>query len=274
MTLAAMLVGRPSATVSSAYARVAKDMTKLHGILKQLDPALVYVEDGDAYGHALAAAPIDCPVIATIAPKAGWLPFAYARIALGDIAKLLLTSGSTGKPKLVINTHGMLSANQQMIAQCWPFIDGAAPVVVDWLPWSHTFGANHNFNLVLCNGGTLYIDDGRPDARLIEHTVDNLRDIGPTLHFNVPRGFDALTPFLEADDRFAARFFERLHMLFYAAASLPPSLRERFERVSARHRDGTGILRIRMGFHGDFARCHERALLPRRGRHYRRSHAR
>jgi len=251
MTLAAMLVGRPSATVSPAYARVAKDMTKLHGILKQLDPALVYVEDGDAYGHALAAAPINCPVIATIAPKAGWLPFdtllstaagadvdaAYARIAPGDIAKLLLTSGSTGKPKLVINTHGMLSANQQMIAQCWPFIDGAAPVVVDWLPWSHTFGANHNFNLVLCNGGTLYIDDGRPDARLIEHTIDNLRDIGPTLHFNVPRGFDALAPFLEADDRFAARFFGRLHMLFYAAASLPPSLRERFERVAARHRE-------------------------------------
>jgi len=175
MTLAAMLVGRPSATVSPAYARVAKDMTKLHGILKQLDPALVYVEDGDAYGHALAAAPINCPVIATIAPKAGWLPFdtllstaagadvdaAYARIAPGDIAKLLLTSGSTGKPKLVINTHGMLSANQQMIAQCWPFIDGAAPVVVDWLPWSHTFGANHNFNLVLCNGGTLYATLGR-----------------------------------------------------------------------------------------------------------------
>ena len=251
MTLAAMLVGRPSATVSSAYARVAKDMTKLHGILKQLDPALVYVEDGNAYGHALAAAPIDCPVIATIAPKAGWLPFdtllstaagrdvdaAYARIAPGDIAKLLLTSGSTGQPKLVINTHRMLSANQQMIAQCWPFIDGAAPVVVDWLPWSHTFGANHNFNIVLRNGGTLYIDDGRPVPGLIERSVENLRDIRPTVHFNVPRGFDALVPFLEADDTFAERFFSRLQVLFYAAASLPPALRERFERVAARHRE-------------------------------------
>jgi feruloyl-CoA synthase len=251
MTLAAMLVGRPSATVSSAYARVAKDMTKLHGILRQLDPALVYVEDGDAYGHALAAAPLDCPIVATIAPKAGWLPFdallstaasaevdaAYARIAPDDIAKLLLTSGSTGKPKLVINTHGMLSANQQMIAQCWPFVDGAAPVVVDWLPWSHTFGANHNFNLVLRNGGTLYVDDGRPVPGLIERTVENLRDVAPTLHFNVPRGFDALAPFLEADDLFAARFFERLQMLFYAAASLPPALRDRFERVAQRHRE-------------------------------------
>ena len=249
MTLAAMLVGRPSATVSSAYARVAKDMTKLHGILKQLDPALVYVEDGNAYGHALAAAPIDCPVIATIAPKAGWLPFdtmlstaagedvdaAYARIAPGDLAKLLLTSGSTGQPKLVINTHRMLSANQQMIAQCWPFIDGAAPVVVDWLPWSHTFGANHNFNIVLRNGGTLYIDDGRPVPGLIERSVENLRDIRPTVHFNVPRGFDELAPFLEADDTFAERFFSRLQVLFYAAASLPPALRERFERVAARH---------------------------------------
>jgi feruloyl-CoA synthase len=251
MTLAAMLVGRPSTTVSSAYARVAKDMTKLHGILRQLDPALVYVEDGDAYGHALAVAPLDCPIVATIAPKAGWLPFdallstaassdvdaAYARIMPDDIAKLLLTSGSTGKPKLVINTHGMLSANQQMIAQCWPFVDGAAPVVVDWLPWSHTFGANHNFNLVLRNGGTLYVDDGRPVPGLIERTVENLRDVAPTLHFNVPRGFDALAPFLEADDRFAARFFERLQMLFYAAASLPPALRVRFERVAVRHRE-------------------------------------
>ena len=252
MTLAAMLVGRPCATVSSAYARVAKDMTKLHGILRQLDPALVYVEDGDAYGPALAAAPLACPVVATIAPRAGWLPFeallssgagvevdaAYARIVPEDIAKLLLTSGSTGSPKLVINTHGMLSANQQMIAQCWPFIDGAAPVVVDWLPWSHTFGANHNFNLVLRNGGTLYIDDGRPVPGLIERTVENLREVAPTLHFNVPRGFDALAPFLEADDAFAARFFERLQALFYAAASLPPSLRERFERVASQHRVG------------------------------------
>jgi feruloyl-CoA synthase len=250
MTLASMYVGRPAATVSSAYARVAKDPSKLHRILRQLDPAVVYVEDGDVYGTALAAAPLSCPIVATQALRAGWLGFdtltscaatdavsaAHARIAPGDIAKLLLTSGSTGSPKLVVNTHGMLSANQQMIAQCWTFVDQTAPVVVDWLPWSHTFGANHNFNLILRHGGTLYVDDGRPAPGLIERSVDNLRDVAPTLHFNVPRGFDALAPFLESDDAFAARFYARLQVLFYAAASLPPQLRERFERVAARHR--------------------------------------
>lgn len=250
MTLASMYVGRPAATVSSAYARIAKDSSKLHRILRQLDPAMVYVEDGDIYGPSLAAAPLSCPVVATHAPRPGWLGFdtltscaatdavsaAHARIAPGDIAKLLLTSGSTGSPKLVVNTHGMLSANQQMIAQCWTFVDQTPPVVVDWLPWSHTFGANHNFNLVLRHGGTLYVDDGRPAPGLIERSVDNLRDVAPTLHFNVPRGFDALAPFLENDDVFAERFFSRLQVLFYAAASLPPQLRERFERVAARHR--------------------------------------
>ncbi|RKE37475.1 AMP-binding enzyme [Paraburkholderia sp. BL23I1N1] len=130
----------------------------------------------------------------------------------------------------------MLSANQHVIAQCWTFVDQTAPVVVDWLPWSHTFGANHNFNLILRHGGTLYVDDGRPAPGLIERSVDNLRDVAPTLHFNVPRGFDALAPFLENDDAFAARFYSRLQVLFYAAASLPPQLRERFERVAARHR--------------------------------------
>ncbi|WP_328807434.1 feruloyl-CoA synthase [Paraburkholderia elongata] len=248
MSLAAMYVGRPSATVSSAYARVAKDMTKLHAILKQLDPALVYVEDGEGYGLALANAPLNCPVVAKDAPCAGWLPFdtltackphqavddAFAALAPGDIAKLLLTSGSTGSPKLVVNTHGMLSANQQMIAQCWPFVDRAAPVVVDWLPWSHTFGANHNFNLVLRNGGALYIDDGRPVPGLIERTVENLRDVCPTLHFNVPRGFDALAPFLETDHAFATRFFSRLQVLFYAAASLPATVRSHYERAALR----------------------------------------
>ncbi|MGH8777949.1 feruloyl-CoA synthase [Paraburkholderia sp.] len=249
MALASMYIGRPVATVSSAYARVAKDMSRLHGILHQLDPALVYVEDGNAYGPALEAAPLRCPVVSTHAPHSGWLHFdalaacvpgdavdaAHARIAPGDIAKLLLTSGSTGRPKLVVNTHAMLAANQQMIAQCWPFLYRTAPVVVDWLPWSHTFGANHNFNLVLRHGGTLYIDDGRPTPELIGRTVENLRDVMPTLHFNVPRGFDALAPFLD-DAAFAGRFFSRLQLLFYAAASLPPQLRERFRQASTRHR--------------------------------------
>lgn len=251
LVLGAMMAGRQTAIVSSAYSRVAKDMGKLHGIVARLDPALVYVEDGEAYARALAGAPIRCPIVATRHVRTGWLHFdtlaatpaspavdaAFAQVCPDDTAKLLLTSGSTGTPKIVVNTHGMLAANQQMIAQCWHFIDEAAPVVVDWLPWSHTFGANHNFHMVLRNGGAFYVDDGRPVPELIGRSVENLRDVSPTLHFNVPKGFEALAPCLEADDAFAARFFGRLQVLFYAAASLPPAVWQRFERLASRHCD-------------------------------------
>ncbi len=251
LVLGAMLAGRQTAIVSSAYSRIAKDMSKLHGILARLDPALVYVEDGDAYGRALTGAPIRCPIVATRNPVPGGLSFAalaataassavdtaFAQVRPEDTAKLLLTSGSTGKPKIVVNTHRMLAANQQMIAQCWHFIDDAAPVVVDWLPWSHTFGANHNFHMALRNGGAFYVDDGRPVPELIGRSVEALRDVSPTLHFNVPKGFEALAPFLEDDDAFAARFFGRLQVLFYAAASLPPAVWQRFERLASRHCD-------------------------------------
>jgi feruloyl-CoA synthase len=251
LVLGAMMAGRQTAIVSSAYSRVAKDMSKLHGILSRLDPALVYVEDGEQYARALTDAPIRCPIVATRSGRSDWLRFdtlaatpasgaldaAFAQVRGEDTAKLLLTSGSTGKPKIVVNTHRMLAANQQMIAQCWHFIDEAAPIVVDWLPWSHTFGANHNFHMALRNGGAFYVDDGRPVPELIGRSVENLRDVSPTLHFNVPKGFEALAPFLEEDDAFAARFFGRLQVLFYAAASLPPALWERFERLASRHCD-------------------------------------
>lgn len=251
LVLGAMMAGRQTAIVSSAYSRIAKDMGKLHGILARLDPALVYVEDGEAYAQALTDAPIRCPVVATRNGRAHWLRFdtftatpvcaelddAFAQVRPEDTAKLLLTSGSTGKPKIVVNTHRMLAANQQMIAQCWHFIDEAAPVVVDWLPWSHTFGANHNFHMALRNGGAFYVDDGRPVPELIGRSVEALHDVSPTLHFNVPKGFEALAPFLEDDDAFAARFFGRLQVLFYAAASLPPAVWQRFERLASRHCD-------------------------------------
>jgi feruloyl-CoA synthase len=137
---------------------------------------------------------------------------------------------------VVINTHRMLCANQQMIAQAWRFLAHEKPVVLDWLPWSHTFGGNHNFNLVLRHGGTLYIDEGRPAPGLVEKSVRNLLDVQPTLYFNVPRGFDMLLPFLEQDEAFARGFFERLRMVFYAGAALAPSSWERLEVVARRVR--------------------------------------
>jgi feruloyl-CoA synthase len=154
---------------------------------------------------------------------------AFAAIEAGSIAKILFTSGSTGTPRGVLNTHGMLAANQQMIRQAWPFLTRERPVVVDWLPWSHTFGGNHNVNLVLVAGGTLYLDAGRPVPGMFAQTLANLADVPPTIYFNVPAGYAQLVPALETDPDFARRFFARLRLIFNAAAALPAGLRQRLE---------------------------------------------
>ncbi|MFM0184059.1 feruloyl-CoA synthase [Paraburkholderia nemoris] len=251
LSLAAMHVGKPIAIVSSAYSRVATDHSKLHAMLDQLAPALIYAEDGEVYRRAIEGYPESCEVVYTRNVGSGALSFteletcvstdaverAFRAVTPQTPARLLLTSGSTGKPKVVVNTHDMLCANQQMIAQCWRFIDRTQPVVLDWLPWSHTFGANHNFNLILRNGGTLYIDDGRPVPGLIERTVRNLKDVRPTLFFNVPKGYDALLPLLEKDEEAAAALFERVEMLFFAAAALPQKTAERVQTLASTVRD-------------------------------------
>ena len=156
----------------------------------------------------------------------------FAAIGPDTLAKILFTSGSTGTPKGVVNTQRMLCSNQQAIAQVWPFLEERPPVIVDWLPWSHTFGGNHNFNMMLRNGGTLYIDAGKPAPGAIEITARNLREVPSTIHFNVPRGYDMLVPHLGSDATLRATFFRDLDVLFYAAASLPPHLWETLERLS------------------------------------------
>ncbi|MDL9999286.1 feruloyl-CoA synthase [Variovorax sp. J22P240] len=252
LMLATMHIGRTACSLSSAYSRMAKDPTRLHGILRTLDPALIYASDANVYGPALSGCDVDAVKVFSrhADTHTGALPFdplmqteetpavmqAFEAILPDDHAKYLLTSGSTGKPKVVINTHRMLCANQQMMAQTWRFLDEEKPVLVDWLPWSHTFGANHNFNMVLCHGGALYIDEGRPAPGLIEKTVRNLREVRPTLLFNVPRGYDMLLPFLEADDALAAEVMSRLRLAFYAAAALAPSTWQRLEAVARRAR--------------------------------------
>jgi feruloyl-CoA synthase len=252
LMLAAMHIGRTACSLSSAYSRMAKDPSRLHGMLQALQPALVYASDAKVYGGALAGCGVEAVAVFSrnAEAHAGALPFAqlleasetpavmqaYQAVLPDTHAKYLLTSGSTGKPKVVINTHRMLCANQQMMAQTWRFLTQEKPVLVDWLPWSHTFGANHNLNMVLCHGGALYIDEGRPAPGLIEKTVRNLREVKPTLLFNVPRGFDMLLPFLEADDALAAEVFSRLRLAFYAAAALAPSTWQRLEAVAKRVR--------------------------------------
>lgn len=249
LSLGAMMVGRIPTAVSVAYS-TSKNMSKVHGILAKLQPCMIFAEDGETYAAALAGAPANCVIVTARNHLQASIPFdqllttrpttsieqAFSRITGDTVARWLLTSGSTGAPKLVPNTHRMLCANQRMIAQCWKFIDRAQPVIVDWLPWSHTFGANHNFNLILRNGGTLYIDEGRPLPGLIGRTVRNIIDVAPTLYFNVPKGFDMLAPYLDSDPQFAERFFSRLNMLFYAAASLPAPLWEKYQLAACRVR--------------------------------------
>ncbi len=251
LLLAGLHIGVPVCTVSSAYCRLTKDHTKIHGILNTLGPALVYASDAAVYGPAIAAAGLHAPVVFSRGAGAvpGALDFealqraetaavmrAFEAITPDHHAKYLLTSGSTGHPKVVINTHRMLCANQQMVAQVWRFLAHEKPVLADWLPWSHTFGGNHNLHLVLRNGGTLVVDEGRPAPGLIERTVANLAEVQPTIWFNVPRGFDMALPLLEADLALAWRVFERLRVVFYAGAALPQATWERLQALARRVR--------------------------------------
>ncbi|RCW71462.1 feruloyl-CoA synthase [Pseudorhodoferax soli] len=254
LMLSAMQVGRPVCSLSSAYARQASDFTRLREMLALLQPALVYAADAHAYGPAMAACDLGVPCVFSAHAQdwPGALAFdallatretpavrqAFDTITPDDHAKYLLTSGSTGRPKAVINTHRMLCANQQQMAQTWRFLAQEKPVLVDWLPWSHTFGGNHNLHMVLAHGGTLYIDEGRPAPGLVEKTARNLREVRPTLWFNVPRGFDMLLPLMEADDALAADILLRLRLAFYAAAALAPSTWQRLQAVAERVRPG------------------------------------
>jgi len=237
LMLAGQHVGIPTAHVSPVYSLVSSDFARLKHAMNLLTPGLVFVSDLERYERAIDAVVGEhVEVVATRGRQRGrkltWfadlaartptaaVDAAHERIQPEDVAKFLLTSGSTSMPKAVINTHRMITSNQQMIAQVFGFLQEEPPVLVDWLPWNHTFGGNHNVGIALYNGGTFYIDDGKPGPVAIQETVRNLREISTTAYFNVPKGYEDLLPALRADRQLRETFFSRVRLLFYAGAGL------------------------------------------------------
>src|SRR3954470_23514563 len=222
--LAANYVGIPYAPISPAYSLISSDFGKLKHIFNLLTPGLVYACNAQ-YQRAIASAvPLGAEVIVGSLDKVDAPPEAadimHARVTPDAIAKLLFTSGSTGTPKGVINTQRMWCANQAMIASALQFFADEPPVIVDWAPWHHTAGGNHDVGLVLHHGGTMYIDGGKPLPGAIEETVRNLREIAPTWYFTVPKGYEALLPFFRDDRALRENFFSRLKVLWFAGAGL------------------------------------------------------
>ena len=249
LALAAQHVGVLSAAISPAYSLMSRDFDKLRSMIALLEPGAIYVSARGPFAAALAAiAPLhEASIISGNPDDAGTLAFAaiantpvtpdvdeaFARVAPDTIAKFLFTSGSTGTPKAVINTQRMLTSSQQAKAQTWTFLErGEDLVILDWLPWSHTFGANHNFNLVLRNGGSLYIDGGKPAPGLFSTSLANLNSVMPTVYFNVPRGFDMLIAALRGDAELRRRFFTEVKFAFYAGAALPQNLWDALAQLS------------------------------------------
>jgi feruloyl-CoA synthase len=243
--LGCFLAGIPFVPVSPAYSLLSKDFAKLKIVLEKVKPTAIFAETPNFRGLDVARDLTDASWITTRheLPKVGQAetvigkssPRELPKVKAEHVAKILFTSGSTGFPKGVPNTHAMLCANQQMITQLWPFLrdEFEPPILVDWLPWSHTFGGNHNFNMVLAHAGTLFVDDGRPLT--IDASILNLKALPPTLYFNVPAGFAVLVPRLENDAELAKIFFSRLRVMFYAAAALPPDLWKRLVFLAKHH---------------------------------------
>jgi feruloyl-CoA synthase len=241
LELAALYVGIPYAPVSPAYSLLSSDFGKLRHIVRLLTPGLVYAA-GENFKAAIAATvPSDVPVVfneglSSLYDEKNENRSMEAHQAVGPdtIAKFLFTSGSTGMPKAVINTQRMWCANQAMILAGLPYFADQPPVLVDWAPWHHTAGGNHDFGLALCNGGTFYIDEGKPLPGAIEETVRNLKEVSPTWYFTVPKGYEALLPFLRADEKLRATFFRDLKVLWFAGAGVSQHVFDEMNELSFR----------------------------------------
>jgi len=248
LALGAMWAGVPYAPISPAYSLVSQDYGKLRHILNSLTPGLVFAS-GPEYAKAIravvdpdielvlaegrvdgrAVTPFDALLATTPGAR---VDDAHARTGPDTIAKFLFTSGSTRVPKGVVNTQRMLCANQQMICQGMAFLADEPPVLVDWLPWNHTFGGNHNTGITIYNGGTLYIDDGKPTPQGIAETLRNLREISPTVYFNVPKGFEEIAAAMRTDDALRRSLFGRVKAFMFAGAGLSQPVWDELDRLA------------------------------------------
>lgn len=222
LALACFYAGTPVAPVAEQYAALPAARGQLDQIATVIQPGAVFAETpmGDVFERdALRGArPLTAQSLDALARVGGSFD---VDVGPDTVAKILMTSGSTSAPKGVLTTHRMMCTNQAQMAACLPFLRARPPVLVDWLPWNHVFGGSHNFNMVLANGGSLYIDGGKPVPALVGKTIENNRLKQGTISFNVPVGFAALRDAMKGDRGFARAFFEHLDMLFYAGASLP-----------------------------------------------------
>jgi feruloyl-CoA synthase len=252
MTQAAMQARHPAAPVSPAYSLVSQDHVKLKYLFDLIKPAVVMVQDGPAFAKALGALDLDGVTVVHVArPRDGIRSIAFADLAAtpvtpdvdasianitpDTVGKLLFTSGSTGMPKAVINTQRMMCANAAMMMQVRPRNPNAPlAIYLDWMPWNHTMGGNALFNPVLTEGGTLYIDDGRPVPGQFDETLRNLHEISPTYYANVPAGYAALAAAMEKDDALCRSFFRNLGLMAYGGARLPDDLYDRMQALAVR----------------------------------------
>ncbi|MDC5075262.1 feruloyl-CoA synthase [Acinetobacter baumannii] len=251
LSMGAMLAGVPFSAISPAYSLISQDFGKLKHVFEVLTPGMVYASDGQAFTKAIQACiTSDIEVVTNKGivgdqictsfqslldtPVSNVQEF-YQTLDENQIAKFLFTSGSTKLPKAVPTTHLMLCVNQQMLLQTFPEFEETLPVLLDWLSWHHTFGGSHNVGIALYNGGTIYIDDGKPVAGKFDETIRNLKEISPTVYLNVPKGWEELTEALEKDEELRDRFFAKVKILFFAGAALSEAGWNRLDKIAQQH---------------------------------------
>lgn len=252
LALGAQYVGVPIVPLAEQYALIPEARGRMMHAASVVKPKLVFADDGARYKDALdgfegveivtSTGNIGTSFSALIAIGTDGVDEAHGHVTPETVAKILMTSGSTSLPKAVPTTHKMLCTNQAQLAQAMPFLIEKRPVIVDWLPWNHVFGGSHNFNMMLANGGTYYIDDGKPTEKLFGRTLENLNLVTGTAAFNVPVGFAMLQKALAEDAALAARFFENLDLIFYAGASLPQDVWEGLETLAETYRGGIPLM--------------------------------